>query len=203
MHTARATHIVAVVGTFAAVLGPAPFALGSGPAEEITTQIDRVGRIMKDPALQGEAQRDSRRLAVRRVVEEVFDFDETARRALGRHWDERSPEERATFVRLFTALIDRAYLSRLDGFEHERLVVVSDEVNGSRAVVRVHVMTAGASPLPIDLHLIHSADRWRVWDARLEGASLVSSYRVQFQKVIQSASWEELLRRLETKTAQP
>jgi phospholipid transport system substrate-binding protein len=166
-------------------------------------QLDRVVGILQDPALQGEAQRDRRRHAVRRVVEEAFDFDETARRALGRHWDERSPEERATFVRLFTALIDRAYLSRLDGFENERIAVVADEVNGSRAVVRLHVMTAGASPLPIDLHLIRSAERWRVWDARLEGASLVSSYRAQFQKVIQSASWEELVRRLETKIAQP
>jgi phospholipid transport system substrate-binding protein len=203
MHTARSTRVLAVLGTLATVLGSAPSALASGPAAEITMQLDRVGRILQDPALQGEAQRDSRRLAVRRVVEEVFDFDETARRALGRHWDERSPEDRATFVRLFTALIDRAYLSRLDGFENERIVVVADEVNGSRAVVRLHVMTAGASPLPIDLHLIRSADRWRVWDARLEGASLVSSYRAQFQKIIQSASWEELLRRLETKTAQP
>lgn len=200
MHTAR---ILAVLVSLAAVLGAAPSALASGPAAEVTMQLDRVVGILQDPALQGEAQRDRRRDAVRRVVEEAFDFDETARRALGRHWDERSPEERATFVRLFTALIDRAYLSRLDGIENERIVVVADEVNGSRAVVRLHVMTADAVPLAIDLHLIRSAERWRVWDARLEGASLVSSYRAQFQKVIQSASWEELVRRLETKTAQP
>jgi phospholipid transport system substrate-binding protein len=203
MHTAWATRVLAVLGTLAAVLGSPPFALAAGPAAEITMQLDRVGRILQDPALQGEAQRDSRRLAVRRVVEEVFDFDETARRALGRHWDERSPEQRAMFVRLFTALIDRAYLSRLDGFDNERIVVVADEVNGSGAVVRLHVMTSGASPLPIDLHLVRGADRWRVWDARVEGASLVSSYRAQFQRIIQSVSWEELLRRLETKTAQP
>lgn len=201
MHTAFAVRILVVLAAILVTAVPAGWA--AGPGAELTTQIDRLVGILKDPTLQGEAQRGDRRLAVRRVVEEVFDFDETARRALGRHWDERSPEERATFVRLFTSLIDRAYLSRLDGFEGERIVVVADEVDGPRAVVRLHVVTGGPAPLPVDLHLLRSGDRWRVWDARLEGASLVSSYRVQFHKVIQSTSWEELLRRLEAKTGQP
>jgi phospholipid transport system substrate-binding protein len=174
-----------------------------GPGAQVAAQIDRLAGILKDPALQGDAQRDGRRLAVRQVVQDVFDFDETARRALGRHWDERSPQEQARFVRLFTSLIDRAYLSRLDGLESERIVVVADEVAGSRAVVRLHVITGSASPLPVDLHLHRSGDRWRVWDARLEGASLVSSYRAQFQKVIQTASWDELLKRLEARSGQP
>lgn len=201
MHTAFAVRILVVLAAILVTAAPAAWA--AGPGAELTTQIDRLVGILKDPTLQGEAQRGDRRLAVRRVVEEVFDFDETARRALGRHWDERSLEERATFVRLFTSLIDRAYLSRLDGFEGERIVVVADEVDGPRAVVHLHVVTGGPAPLPVDLHLLHSGDRWRVWDARLEGASLVSSYRVQFHKVIQSTSWEELLRRLEAKTGQP
>lgn len=201
MHTAMAMRILVVLALVLPTTATA--ARADGPAAEVAAQIGRLAGILKDPALQGDAQREGRRLAVRQVVEEIFDFDETARRALGRHWDERSPEERARFVRLFTSLIDRAYLSRLDGLESERIVVIDDQVDGLRAVVRLHVMTGGASPLPVDLYLLRSADRWRVWDARLEGASLVSSYRAQFQKVIQSASWEELLKRLEARSGQP
>jgi phospholipid transport system substrate-binding protein len=201
MHTAMAMRILVVLALVLPTTATA--ARADGPAAEVAAQIGRLAGILKDPALQGDAQRDGRRLAVRQVVEEIFDFDETARRALGRHWDERSPEERARFVRLFTSLIDRAYLSHLDGLESERIVVIDDQVDGLRAVVRLHVMTGGASPLPVDLYLLRSADRWRVWDARLEGASLVSSYRAQFQKVIQSASWEELLKRLEARSGQP
>ena len=70
MHTARATHIVAVVGTFAAVLGPAPFALGSGPAEEITTQIDRVGRLGDGVITTYLTDEDCRRL--RAACDEAF-----------------------------------------------------------------------------------------------------------------------------------
>lgn len=201
MHTAMAMRIFVVVALVVTV--PVTAARAEGPAAAVAAQLDRLAGILKDPALQGEGQRDGRRVAVRQVVQEVFDFDETARRALGRHWDERSPEERARFVRLFTSLIDRAYLSRLDALESERIVVLEDRVDGPRAVVRLHVLTGGASPLPVDLHLVRSNDRWRVWDARLEGTSLVASYRAQFQKVIQTASWEELLKRLETRAAQP
>lgn len=188
-----------MLAAVAVVLAFAPAARAAGPAAELATQIDRLVGILKDPALQG----DDRRLAVRGVVQETFDFDETARRALGRHWDARSPEERATFVRLFASLIDRAYLSRLDGLDDQRIEVVADRVDGPRAVVRLHVTTGDAATLPVDLHLLRSGDRWRVWDARLEGASLVASYRAQFDKVIQTASWEELVRRLEARTGRP
>lgn len=188
-----------VAAAIAVVLAIAPAARAAGPAAELAARIDQLTRILKDPGLQG----DERRLAVRRVVQETFDFDETARRALGRHWDARSPEERATFVRLFTSLIDRAYLSRLDALDGDRIVVVADRVEGPRAVVRLHVTSGDAAPLPVDLHLVRSGDRWRVWDARLEGASLVASYRAQFDKVIQTTSWDELVRRLEARTARP
>lgn len=178
-------------------------ARAESPAAEVAAQIDRLAGIMTDPALQGEAQRAGRRVAVRQVVQEIFDFSETARRALGRHWEERSPDERARFVHLFTSLIDRAYLTRLDGLERERIVVIHDRVDGARAVVRLHVLTGDASPLPVDLHLLRGGDRWRVWDARVDGTSLVGSYRAQFHKVIQTASWEALLERLEARIARP
>lgn len=201
MHTAMAMRILVALALV--VSATVTVARADGPAAEVAAQIDRLAGILQDPTLQGEDRRDGRQVAVRQLVRDFFDFDETARRALGRHWDERSPEDRARFVRLFTSLIDRAYLSRLDRLENERIVVIDDRVDGPRAVVRLHVMTGGASPLPVDLHLLRSGDRWRVWDARLEGTSLVGSYRAQFQKVIQTASWEELLKRLEARTAQP
>ena len=67
MHTAGSLRILAVLVSLAAVLRAAPSALASGPAAEVTMQLDRVVGILQDPALQGEGQRERRRLAVRRV----------------------------------------------------------------------------------------------------------------------------------------
>ena len=39
-------------------------------------------------------------------------------------------------------------------------------------------------------------DRWFVFDVLIEGVSLVSNYRGQFNKIIQTSSFGELLRQL-------
>jgi phospholipid transport system substrate-binding protein len=49
------------------------------------------------------------------------------------------------------------------------------------------------------LHLLGS--RWAVYDIAVDGISLVSSYRSQFARIIQTSSYEELLRRLRSREA--
>jgi phospholipid transport system substrate-binding protein len=39
-------------------------------------------------------------------------------------------------------------------------------------------------------------DRWRVYDVVVEGVSLINNYRTQFDKIIQTSSFAELVRRL-------
>ena len=42
-------------------------------------------------------------------------------------------------------------------------------------------------------------DRWLIYDILIENVSLVGNYRSQFDRIIRSSSYEELVRRLKTK----
>jgi ABC-type transporter MlaC component len=42
------------------------------------------------------------------------------------------------------------------------------------------------------------ADRWLIHDVLIENTSLIASYRSQFDRVIRTASYPELIRRLES-----
>ncbi|HEV8614853.1 MAG TPA: ABC transporter substrate-binding protein [Methylomirabilota bacterium] len=172
------------------------------PAVHLSDHVDAVFRTLQDPALQAPEKDTERRLAVRRIVDNLFDFNETARRALGRHWSERSPAERDRFVHLFTDLIDRAYLRRVDRYDGEQVVVLGSTVQGDEATVQTKVITRDNSQIPVDYMMARTPDdRWRVWDVKIGGMSLVSSYRVQFNKIIVSESYDELVRRLEVKVS--
>ncbi len=138
----------------------------------------------------------------RHGTDTVFDFDVTARRALGRHWEERTAAERERFVQLFSGLIDRAYLRRVDKLDGEQIVLVGSAVNGDDATVQTRVVTRDKSQMPVEFLMLRTpADRWRVWDVRVGGMSLVGSYRAQFHKIIAAESYDELVRRLESKVA--
>jgi phospholipid transport system substrate-binding protein len=66
----------------------------------------------------------------------------------------------------------------------------------------VNVVQKEGDRMPIDFLMVRTAgDRWRAYDVKVAGMSLVSSYRSQFNKIIRRASYEELIKRLEAKTA--
>jgi phospholipid transport system substrate-binding protein len=47
--------------------------------------------------------------------------------------------------------------------------------------------------------MLRKGDRWLVYDVVIEGVSLISNYRTQFNKIIQTSSYPELVKKLKTK----
>ena len=180
----------------AASLLPAVPAVAGEPGLYLQRQIDRVLAVLED---RGQAPAERRR-AVRAIVDETFDFQEAARRTLGRHWEAQTPEDRARFVRLFVDLIDRAYLRRADAWDGGRIAIVDDAVEGETATVRSTITAAAGGQMPVTYGLRLGADgRWRVVDVSVAGAGLFTSYRAQFARLIQSGGFPHLLERLEAK----
>ncbi len=192
---------IVLLGALALVPGLAaarPAAAGV-PSEQLKSRIDRVVRLLEDPALKAPARAGERRPAVRRIAEEIFDFGETARRALARHWQARTPAEREEFVRLFADLLERSYISKIELFNGERVTYVGETAEGDTAVVRTRITSRQGTELPVDYRMHRRGDRWFVYDVLIEGVSLVANYRSQFNKIIQTSSYQELVKKMKTK----
>jgi len=190
---------------FAVLTGALLFALpvasrAGSPADDVNVQAERILAVLADPQFKTAGQERARRLAVRRVAEDAIDFNETGRRTLGAHWEARSEAERQTFVALFTDLLDRAFLRHIDRWDGEKLVVAGDSVEGERAIVHAKVLLRDGTQVPVDLAVVHNADaRWRVWDVRAMGSSLVSSYRAQFGHMLKATPYDEMVVKLRAK----
>jgi phospholipid transport system substrate-binding protein len=165
------------------------------PTEELRQYTDRVLRVLQTPALTP----DARRAAVRDLAVEVFDVPEAARRALGPHWQRRTPAEREEFVRLFRELLDQTYVWRIDEYGGERIRFVSEQIDGDSAVVRARIVTKNGIEVPVESRLLRRGDRWLMYDVLIENVSLIANYRSQFDRVIRSESYEELVKRLKAK----
>jgi len=179
------------------LLGAPPLPAFAGPAaEQLASQIDRVLAVLGDPEFKGDAQIGPRRQAVRRVTDELIDWDEMGRRTLGAHWQTLGEDERRAFVTLFSELLNRAYLRSLDRYEGEKIVVTGDAVDGDRAVVQAKVVKNDGQGMPLDFAMVRDGERWRVWDIRMMGTSMVGGYKAQFTRLLQTESYDSVLRRL-------
>jgi phospholipid transport system substrate-binding protein len=174
-----------------------PPAWAGPPTDQLRSQIDRVIKTLDDPELKTRSV--ERRKAVRRIADDIFDFGETAKRSLGRHWQARSPAERGEFVQLFTDLLERSYISKIELYSGERITYAGDTMDGEQAVVRTKVITKQGTEVPVDYRMLRKGARWLVYDVLIEGVSLIANYRTQFNKIIQTSSYQDLVKKMKTK----
>ena len=190
---------VAIVMGAVCALGARASVAATTPLEELreTNAALRALSSRSFPAWSPEAE--ARRLAIRRTLDQLINFDELARRALsGAAAAAVSTGGRAEFVRLLRALTERRYTEALGGSGRYRIVLDSERIDGNEARVGgVRVPREAATrPVPIQYLLALCDGRWQVVDVVVDGASLVSLYQKQFTQVIKRESFDGLLARM-------
>jgi phospholipid transport system substrate-binding protein len=177
----------------------APAAWAGPPTDHLRTHLDAAIRILEDPDLRADERTAERRAAIRGIAEQLFDFAETTKRALGRHWHARTPGERAEIVRVFSDLLERAYVARIELYGGEQVVFAGEALDEDLATVRTRIVGRGGLEIPVDYRLLQREGHWRVYDVVVEGVSLVANYRTQFNRLLQNGSYPELVRRLQAR----
>ncbi len=195
----RHVALVLALAVAGLALAASPARAGA-PLDQLRLQVDRVLKVLDDAELKKADRAKDRRVAVRKIANEIFDFSETAKRSLGRHWLGRTPAEQAEFVQVFTDLLERSYISKVELYGGEKMQYVSDAIeNGDQAKVQTKLMTKQGGEIPIEYRMHKKGDRWLVYDVVIEGVSLVSNYRTQFNKIIQTSSFQELVKKMKSK----
>jgi phospholipid transport system substrate-binding protein len=198
-HHARVIWTLISLFTLCSVHG----AWAGSPTDQLRDGVDGVIKILRDPELKGDKQIDQRRAAIAVVAGEIFDFGEMARRSLAQHWDKRTPAEQKEFVRIFTALIQRSYISKVDQQNVAgRMTYRGETVDADHAVVQTTVFLNNGSEMPLDYRMHKPRDHWQAYDLSIDGISLVANYRAQFNKIIRTSSYETLVARLKANQAE-
>jgi phospholipid transport system substrate-binding protein len=174
-------------------------AAAGAPTDQLRASVDQVLKILSDPELKKEARTLERRRMIRAIASEIFDFNEISRRSLAVHWQARSPAERTEFVALFGDLLENSYISKIEGYSGEKIVYAGETTDGDLAVVRTKILTKQGAEVPVDYRMFLRGDRWRAYDVNIEGISLVSNYRSQFNTIIQRTGYGDLVAKLRAK----
>jgi phospholipid transport system substrate-binding protein len=166
----------------------------SGPLNVVTSSVSRVLTIVRSQPADA-MENGKRRAEIREAAVALFDFDEMSRRLLGQRWIDASPEEQRDFVTLFTDLLERAYLNTLGNYRLATITFQGETISGSYAQVQSR-MAAGKGEVAIEYRLREQDGRWAVYDVAVDGVSLISNYRSQFNSILKRMSFVQLLDRM-------
>jgi len=179
----------------------------STPLKEIEGTINRIVSAVQDNP--GEGKTVERRAKLRELINPQFDFSEMAQRSLGSHWKEATVDERAEFVKVFSDLLARTYLNRIETVKPGMVKMAGEEMMASspggaaddassKALVKTMV-THNGDVFPINYRLFKKDNEWKVYDVIIENIGLVSNYRNEFAGIIRKEKLSGLIQRLKDK----
>ena len=170
------------------------------PLDKVHQTVDNVLTIVKNKALQPQ----ERHKQIRQAVLQRFGFEEMAQRSMGQHWRTLTPQQRQEFVELFTDLLERSYVTRIEGYKAgpQGVSYPKEDITGDHAIVHTEIKSEHDLPVMVDFHLLHKDGDWKAYDIVTEGVSLVNNYRTQFNTIILKDSYAGLVKQMRTKLAQ-
>ena len=166
--------------------------------DDVKKTVDEVVRIVSDKEMKKNTPK--RRLALKKTISVIFDYDEMAKRSLGKHWNPRTPDEKKEFTELFATLLENSYASKIESYNNEKIVYIKNTVDGDYSEVKSKVVTAKRDEFTLDYRLIKQDGKWMVYDVVIEGVSLVSNYRSQFNRIITANGYPALVKKLQNKS---
>ena len=170
------------------------------PGDQVRQSVDKLLAILKDPQLKGESKKNERRDKLKEVIYQRFDFTEMARRSLGSEWRRRRPEEQREFVKLSTGLLERAYLDNIESYNGEKFRYLKEQEDNNHAQVDTKIVGNKGQEFSVNYRLHNRNGDWKVYDVVIEDISLVNNYRSQFNRMLATSSYEELVNRMKGKT---
>lgn len=169
------------------------------PTDAVRTTFEKAVHVLQDQELKKPGRQQERLDRLEQTIGDRVSYRELAKRSLGAKWKELSEKDRQEFVVLFAHLLRDTYANRILRYTDEQVEYLNERLDGSYAEVRTNVKGSKVN-IPVNYRLINQSGLWQVYDVVVDGISMVSNYRGQFSKILQTSSYETLLERLRTRT---
>jgi len=194
-----------------ALARPVATSLEARRADQLTARqtlqkaLDQVSRIL----LSDEIEKPSKRRQVQDLIEAHVDFDTVSRLVLAQSWKRFSDQEKPRFVALFKRHLLATYWKNADYSDFRGIEVIGDRKEERRDwTVQTIVKNKSSDDVRIDYRLRQDGKEgdpggeWRIIDILVEGVSLISNFRSQFQSIVNNSGPAKLIEDLEKKVAE-
>ncbi len=136
------------------------------------------------------------------IVVPHIDFRRASSLALGKHWHRAKPGQQQRFTKEFKRLLVRTYATAFYTFKEWELSHVSARTgqNNKDVFVRTKVLRPGAKPTMVEYRMYRNGSgKWKIYNLKIEGISLVTNYRNRFQREIRNGGLDGLINSMKAK----
>ena len=148
-----------------------------------------------------ETDRKSLYEMVNRVAIPHFDFNRMTKIVLGKHYANATEEQRQQFADEFKTLLIRTYSQALFQYSDEKISFVPAIPYRDGMIVREEIEVGAAVPVRLEYFLSKKDGGWKVYDVRIDGISLVTTFRKSYNITISRRGLPMLIADLQKKNS--
>lgn len=157
--------------------------------EKIDAIVTVVAEAKKNQTLEDTATREK----LWAQVDTIFDFGSLSRKSLSRNWLTMNDKEKTEFVGLFRKLLGQAYLKKIEDYDNENIQYLRETSSSPKTTEVFTSIESNGKQYAINYRLAQKEGEWKIYDVSIEGVSMVSNYRTQFNGFLQKKTIQELL----------
>lgn len=189
-----------------AFLPPLAQAQTLAPDVLVKTITDEVTvALKKDKDIQAGDTRKAADLIETKIVPH-FNFTRMARIAMARNWRSATPEQQKELAAEFKTLLVRTYSTALVNYRDQQIDYkpLRAKPEDNEVTVKSDVKPSGSSqPVAIDYEMERTDNGWKIYDVKVGGVSLVTTYRDTFASEVREHGIDGLIKSLATKNREP
>jgi len=162
-------------------------------AKLVRNNIDAVLMVLEKKDIDEESKKSE----ILEIVDPMFDFSLMAKLTLGKkYWPGLNKEEKKRFTDLFIKRLKESYSHKLLLYSNEEVIYEAPTEQQKKVQVQTYLISKDQK-ISILYKFFKRGNDWKIYDIEIEGVSFIQTYRSQFSEILQSGTFEDLLRKLE------
>jgi phospholipid transport system substrate-binding protein len=189
--------LLLLMAAFACAQDIAPDALVKGITQDV------IAVIKQDKEIQAGNARKISELVDSKVLPH-FNFSRMAQLAVAVNWRKATPDQQKAITQEFRALLVRTYSTALSSYRDQVIEYkpLRARAEDTEVTVKSEVKQKGAQPVTIDYDMEKTPSGWKVFDVKVGGVSLITTYKEEFANQVRESGVDGLIKTLATKNRQ-
>jgi len=162
-----------------------------------TATAEVIAEIRQDQGLQAA---DPARLAnlVETRILPLFDTVHMTRLAMARSWNLATLDQQRVLTEEFRTLLVRTYSTALGHYRDEVIYFKRPRASSldAEVTVRSEVKQTGKEPMTLDYQMENTPEGWKIYDVKVAGVRLVTTYREVFAEKVRDGGVDGLIKSL-------
>ena len=133
------------------------------------------------------------------IILPICDLERMGKYILAKHWKTASEEQRGAFISEFKKLLIRNYGMHLAEYSNATVTVLPEKVTEEKLYQTVSTKLdtqIGSKPFQVDYVFRVDEDTSKIVDVRVEGVSILKTFRTAYTQEIAETSLAELIERI-------